>query len=133
VDGDDRSQTNEIPSFDAFDRALATVVVACDQLTAATWDRDIVRAELAARAGVASWLQARAYLRRLEPSGFRGPRWRIAAFALAANRRATCEALERTRRILADSSLQRVLEHLAQTMVAANAERMRPTSAEPAG
>lgn len=121
------------PSFGAFDRALDAVVAACDQLTNATWEQDIVRAELAARAAVASLLHAHAQLSCLEPSGARGPRWRIAAFALAANRRAITEALGQTRRMFTDSRLQLVLEHVVQTVARAAAEHLRPTGAEPAG
>lgn len=130
MEGDNSSEQNhqQSTSFEAFDRALGAVVVACDQLAPASWDQDIVRAELATRAAVASWLQARRELQRLEPSGFRGPRWRIAAFSLAANRRAITEALDRTRRMFLDPRLHQVLDHLAQAMARADAES--PTGAE---
>lgn len=136
MEREDRShkESHQPPSFEVFDRALAAVITACDRLIAATWNQDLVRAELAARAAVASWRQAREALRRLEPAhGLRGPRWQIAAFALAANRRATSDALDRTRRMLADPSLQQVLAHLAQTLALAATDRTHPTSAEPTG
>ena len=135
MEGDKCSQQGrqQSPSFEAFDRTLDAVVAACDQLTGATWEQDIVRAELAARAAVASWLQARAQLGRLEPGGFRGPRWRIAAFALAANRRAITESLGQTRRMFPDPRLQQVLDHLVQTVARVAIESPHPTSAEPAG
>ena len=135
MEGDNSSEQNcqQPASYEAFDRVLDAVVAACDQVTSATWDQDIVRAELSARAAVASWLQARTQLRRLEPSGFRGPRWRIAAFALAANRRAIMEALGQTRRMFPDPRLQQVLDHMVQTVARAAVESALPPRAEPAG
>ncbi len=133
MEGDNSSeQDRQKPaSFEAFDRVLDAVVAACDQVTRATWDQDMVCAELNARTAVASWLQARTQLRRLEPSGFRGPRWRIAAFALAANRRAITEALGQTRRMFPDPRLQQVLDHLVQTVARAAVESPPPRGAEP--
>lgn len=124
MEGDNSSEQDrqQSPSFEVFDRSLDGVVAACDQLTKTTWDQDIVRAELAARAAVACWLCARAQLSRLEPSGVTGPRWRIAAFALAANRRAITDALGQTRRMFPDPRLQQVLDHLVQTVARVAAE-----------
>jgi hypothetical protein len=121
VEGDNSSEQSDprIASFEAFDQALGATVIACDRLVLAIWDQDIVRAELAARAAVASWLHAHRALQHLEPSSFRGPRWRIAAFALAANRPAISEALDRTRRIFLDATLQQVLDHLGQVVARA--------------
>ena len=135
MEGDNSSEQDrqQPPSFEAFDRVLDAVIAACDQLTSATWEQDIVRAELTARAAVASWLQARAQLGRLEPGGFHGPRWRIAAFALAANRRAIRETLGQTRRMFPDPRLQQVLDHLVQAVVRAAIESPHPTGTDPAG
>jgi hypothetical protein len=135
VEGDNSSEQSRWQrlSFEAFDRFLDAVVAGCDQLTSATWDQDIVRAELAARAAVASWLHAHAQLACLEPGRVHGPRWRIAAFALAANHRAITETLGQTRRMFSDPRLQQVLDHLVQTVRCAAIESPHPTSADPAG
>lgn len=134
MEGDNSSEQihQSCPSFEAFDRALGAAVVACDQLPTATWGQDIVRAELAVRAAVASWLQAGAELRRLEPREFRGPRWRIAAFAFAANGRAIIEALGHTRRMFSDPRLRDVLDHLAQMVARAAGENRHETDAKAA-
>lgn len=109
---DDR--TARIPSFQEFDASLAAVNAAWEQLVRGTWAPDVARLEVAARAAVASLLQASAELRRLEPTGFRGPRWRIAAFALEANRREIVAALARTRLMVPEPGLQALLEGLAE-------------------
>lgn len=133
MEGDNSSKQDrqQPPSFDAFDRFLDAVIAACDRLTRETWDQDVVRAELTARAAVASWLQARSQLGQLEPGGCHGPRWRIAAFALAANRRAITETLGQTRRMFSDPRLQQVLDHLVQTVARAAVESPPPRGAEP--
>lgn len=117
---------HEVESFDAFDRALAAAVTAHDQLAAAVWSRDHVRVELAARAAVASWLQASADLRRLEPNGRTGPRWRIGAFVLAANHRAIAESFDRTRRMVSDARLLEVLDQLTQMVAPRAGEASQP-------
>jgi hypothetical protein len=106
-------QRSAIDPFEPFDRLLAAVVLACDQLGVAVRHQHNAHAEIAADNAVSSWLAARWVLHRLAIEGTpAGPRQQIADYALQANRRAILALVDVAHARMDSPASQEVLARL---------------------
>jgi hypothetical protein len=119
-------QRSAVDPFEPFDRLLAAVVLACDQLGVAVRYQHDAHAEIAADSAVSSWLAARWVLHRLAIEGTEtGPRQQIADYALRANRRAILALVDAaharmgspaSREVLARLRVALASDHIASTI-----------------
>jgi hypothetical protein len=110
-------QRSAVDPFEPFDRLLAAVVLACDQLGVAVRHQHNAHAEIAADNAVSSWLAARWMLHRLAIEGTgAGPRQQIADYALRANRRAILALVDAAHARMDSPASREVLARLRVTL-----------------